>query len=186
MDVGDDEAELMKSNRMFAFALSALSGLSALGVVSPVAAQDVERVYPTPGAAIASTVTVPAGSEIIFLSGQLPDVADETAQAGTTAAYGDTETQSESTFAKIAALLGTQGLSMGDVVSMTVYLVAPPGSDRMDFAGMMRAYNRYFGTPEQPDRPSRSTVQVAGLAGRGFLVEIEVTAVRTPDPDPAP
>ena len=180
MDAADGKGGFMKSNRMIAMAAC------ALGAGSPVAAQEVERTYPTPAAAIASTVTVPAGSEIIFLSGQLPDVADETAEAGTTAVYGDTETQAESTFAKIAALLGARGLSMGDVVSMTVYLVAPPGSDRMDFAGMMRAYNRYFGTPEQPDRPSRSTVQVAGLAGRGFLVEIEVTAVRSPGSSVAP
>lgn len=149
-----------------------------LGLGSPVAAQEVERTYPTSGSPIASSVTAPAGSEIIFFSGQLPDIADRTAQPGTMAAYGDTETQSEATFAKIAALLGTHGLTMADVVSMTVYLVAPPGSDRMDFAGMMRAYNRYFGTPQQPHRPARSTVQVAGLAGPGFLVEIEVTAVR--------
>ena len=72
------------------------------------------------------------------------------------------------------------GLTMGDVVSMTVYLMAAPGSERMDFAGMMKAYGKYFGTPEQPNRPSRSTVQVAGLAGPGFLIEVEVTAARTP------
>ena len=155
------------------FAALALS-LCAL----PVAAQEIERTYPTPTAFIASTVTVPAGTDLIFLSGQLPNVADAAAAAGTVEAYGDTETQAASTFAKIAALLETQGLTMGDVVSMTVYLMAAPGSDRMDFAGMMRAYNRYFGTPEQPNRPSRSTVQVAGLAAPGFLVEIEVTAAR--------
>jgi enamine deaminase RidA (YjgF/YER057c/UK114 family) len=144
------------------------------------AASPIERTYPSPTAFIASTVTVPAGSELIFLSGQLPDVADTTAPAGTVAAYGDTETQAASTFAKIERLLATRGLTMGDVVSMTVYLTATPGSDRMDFAGMMKAYGKYFGTPEQPNRPSRSTVQVAGLAGPGFLIEVEVTAARTP------
>ena len=139
----------------------------------------IERTYGSPTSFIASTVTVPAGSELIFLSGQLPDVADPAAAPGTVAAYGDTETQSASTFAKIERLLATRNLTMGDVVSMTVYLMAAPGSDRMDFAGMMRAYGKYFGTAEQPNRPSRSTVQVAGLAGPGFLVEIEVTAART-------
>ncbi len=161
---------------------AALAALAVSLVALPVAAQEIERTYPTPTAFIASTVTVPAGSEIIFLSGQLPNVADATAEAGTVAAYGDTETQAESTFAKIKALLETRDLTMGDVVSMTVYLMAAPGSDRMDFAAMMRAYNRYFGTPEQPNRPSRSTVQVAGLAAPGFLVEIEVTAARAATP----
>ncbi len=160
--------------RLSTFALA----LCALGIAAPAMAQEIERTYPSPTAFIASTVTVPSGSEIIFLSGQLPNVADSTAEAGTVAAYGDTETQSDSTFAKIKALLETRGLTMGDVVSMTVYLMAAPGSDRMDFAAMMRAYNRYFGTPDQPNRPSRSTVQVAGLAAPGFLVEIEVTAAR--------
>lgn len=165
------------------FALASVA-VAALSLASPVAAQDIQRTYPTPTSFIASTVTVPPGSEIIFLSGQLPDVADTTAEPGTVAAYGDTETQSDSTFAKIRALLESRGLTMADVVSMTVYLVAAPGADRMDFSGMMRAYNRYFGTPDQPNRPSRSTVQVAGLAGPGFLVEIEVTAARVPGPTP--
>lgn len=161
--------------------LALATAVCLLGAALPATAQEIERTYPSPTAFIASTVTVPEGSEIIFLSGQLPNVADPNAEAGTVAAYGDTETQSESTFAKIAALLATRDLTMGDVVSMTVYLVAPPGADRMDFGAMMRAYNRYFGTPEQPNRPSRSTVQVAGLAGPGFLVEIEVTAARAAD-----
>ena len=156
-----------------------LATLTLSVVALPAAAQQIDRTYPTPTAFIASTVTVPPGTELIFLSGQLPNVADATAPAGTVAAYGDTETQSESTFSKIAALLQTKGLTMGDVVSMTVYLTAAPGSDRMDFAGMMKAYNRYFGTTAQPHRPSRSTVQVAGLAAPGFLVEIEVTAARS-------
>lgn len=164
----------------FAAPALALIAAPALAQTAPAPASTIERTYPSPTAFIASTVTVPAGTELIFLSGQLPDVADTTAPAGTVAAYGDTETQAASTFAKIERLLATRGLTMGDVVSMTVYLTAAPGSDRMDFAGMMKAYGKYFGTPEQPNRPSRSTVQVAGLAGPGFLVEIEVTAARTP------
>jgi enamine deaminase RidA (YjgF/YER057c/UK114 family) len=167
-----------------AFASAALA-LPALIVGAPAVAQTtptapvIERTYPSPTAFIASTVTVPAGTELIFLSGQLPDVADATAPAGTVAAYGDTETQAASTFAKIQKLLETRGLTMGDVVSMTIYLMAAPGAERMDFAGMMKAYGKYFGTAEQPNRPSRSTVQVAGLAGPGFLIEVEVTAART-------
>jgi enamine deaminase RidA (YjgF/YER057c/UK114 family) len=67
---------------------------------------------------------------------------------------------------------------MGDVVMMRVFLVAPPGQSRMDFAGMMRGYRAYFGTPQQPNKTARSTMQVAGLVDPGFLVEIEVTAAR--------
>ena len=48
----------------------------------------------------------------------------------------------------------------------------------MDFAGMMRGYRAYFGTPQQPLKTARSTMQVAGLVDPGWLVEIEVTAAR--------
>lgn len=48
----------------------------------------------------------------------------------------------------------------------------------MDFAAMNRAWAKHYGSAEQPNRPVRSTVQVAGLVARGMLVEIEVTAVR--------
>jgi enamine deaminase RidA (YjgF/YER057c/UK114 family) len=68
------------------------------------------------------------------------------------------------------------GLGFGDVVKMLVFLVADPADKdgHMDFAGFMQAYTQYFGTPEQPNLPARSAVQVAGLAAPGMLVEIEV------------
>jgi hypothetical protein len=39
-----------------------------------------------------------------------------------------------------------------------------------------------YGTPDQPNRPARTTVQVAALAGPGQLVEIEAIAARRPAP----
>ena len=47
-------------------------------------------------------------------------------------------------------------------------------------AGMMAGYKQFFGTPDQPNKPARSTVQVAGLAAPGPSMEIEVTAARPP------
>ena len=71
--------------------------------------------------------------------------------------------------------LDTLGLGFGDVVAMTVYLVGDPSKGgKMDFEGFMGAYTQFFGTKEQPNLPARSTVQVAGLAGPGMMVEIEV------------
>jgi enamine deaminase RidA (YjgF/YER057c/UK114 family) len=49
----------------------------------------------------------------------------------------------------------------------------------MDFAGMMASYTQFFGTPAQPNKPARSTVQVAALVAAGALVEIDVVAVRS-------
>ena len=48
--------------------------------------------------------------------------------------------------------------------------------NKMDFAGMMAAYTQFFGTAAQPNKPSRSTVQVAALVAPGALVEIDVVA----------
>ena len=75
-------------------------------------------------------------------------------------------------------MLQRAGLGLGDVVMMRVFLVAPQGQQRMDFAGMMRGYQAYFGTPAQPNKPARSTMEVSGLVDPGWLAEIEVTAAR--------
>ena len=107
----------------------------------------------------------------------VPDPVDASAPAGSVARYGDTATQTRSVLRKIEAQLGQHGLGLGDVVMMRVFLVAPPGQPRMDFAGMMSAYREFFGTAAQPNKPARSTMQVAGLVDPGWLVEIEVTAV---------
>ena len=62
---------------------------------------------------------------------------------------------------------------------MRVYMTADPAMDnKLDFAGMNAAYARFFGTPEQPNKPARSTVQVAALVAAGALLEIEVQAAR--------
>jgi enamine deaminase RidA (YjgF/YER057c/UK114 family) len=63
-------------------------------------------------------------------------------------------------------------------VKMNVFLVADPKMGKMDFTGFMAGYTQYFGTPDQPNLPARSAVQVAGLAGPGALVEIEVEAAK--------
>ena len=97
-----------------------------------------------------------------------------------TFSHGDTKTQSANTFGKIEALLKEQGLGMGDVVMMHVYLVGDPANGgKMDFAGLNAAYGQFFGTKEQPNKPARSAVQVAALAIQGPLVEIEVIAAKS-------
>ena len=138
-------------------------------------AQDVRRLGP-PDFPISASVEVPAGSRLVYVSGTVPDVADPGAPQGSVQRYGDTATQTRSVLRRIEAQLREHGLGLGDVVMMRVFLVAPPGQERMDFAGMMSAYREFFGTAAQPNRPARSTMQVAGLVDPGWLVEIEVTA----------
>ncbi len=123
---------------------------------------------------IASSVRVPAGAEIVFLSGTLADVANPEAPAGSVERFGDTETQVNSVLAKLAAI----GLSLADVVKMNVFMVGDPAKGgRMDFEGLMKAYTRHFGAEPPKTLPARTTVQVAALPLPGALVEIEVIAV---------
>jgi enamine deaminase RidA (YjgF/YER057c/UK114 family) len=129
-------------------------------------------------APIASSVAVRGNGQMVYVSGQVPDLADPKAAPGSLQRYGDTEAQTRSVLAKVEKALSAQGLSIGDVVMMRVFLVAPRGQPRMDFAGMMRAYREKFGTAQQPNKPARTTVQIAGLYDPDFLVEIEVTAAK--------
>jgi 2-iminobutanoate/2-iminopropanoate deaminase len=140
-------------------------------------AQSVKRMQ-SDGGRIASGVWV---GDMLYLSGQLPTpVTPADAAKGTPAVYGNTLAQSENTFLKIQTLLKEQGLGMGDIVMMRVYMAADPAlGNKLDFAAMNTAYSKFFGTPEQPNKPARSTVQVAALVAAGALVEIEVQAARS-------
>ncbi len=126
---------------------------------------------------IARAVEIPAGKTTVYLSGAVPSVADAAADPATPAAWGDTKTQTVSVLTGIDASLKDLGLSMGDVVKMQVFLVAPEGAPA-DFAGFMEGYTQFFGTPEQPNLPARSAMIVDQLVNPNWLVEIEVTAVR--------
>ena len=138
-------------------------------------AQNIRRLGPAESP-IMTSVEVPAASRLVYVSGTVPDPVDASAPQGSVERYGDTAAQTRSVLRKIEAELRRHNLSLADVVMMRVFLVAPPGQPRMDFAGMMTAYREFFGTAAQPNRPARSTMQVAGLVDPGWLVEIEVTA----------
>ena len=148
--------------------------VAAAGFVTPAAAQSVKHIQ-TENGNIASGVWV---GDMLYLSGQLPTpITPADRDKGIAAVYGNTEQQSESTFLKIQNLLKEQGLTMGDVVMMRVYLAADPKAG-FDSAGMNAAFRKFFGTKEQPNKPARSTFGVAALVAQGALVEIEVQAAR--------
>jgi len=151
--------------------------VTALAMLPAAQAADIVRhenagATPSP---IARAVEVPASYRLIFHSGLTPTPADPKAQAGSPQYWGDTKTQSLSVLNRMKDSLASMGLGFGDVVKMTVFLGGEPAKGgRMDFAGFMEAYSQFFGTKEQPNRPARSTVQVANLVAPGMLVEIEV------------
>jgi len=133
---------------------------------------------------ISAAVTVNAGTNLYFLSGMTPSLINKDAPKDSSAAYGDMETQTTSVLTKVQATLEKLGLGMGDVVKMTAFLVADPASGKLDFDGFMTGYKKFFATPEQPNKPSRSAVQIAALVAPGALVEIEVVAAKPPKHKP--
>jgi len=146
--------------------LAALASISMVGATGQTA--DITRLPMASKFPISRAVAIPAGYEIYFLSGST--AAKE--------AMGDTKTQTVSVFEQMKDTLKELGLTFKDVVKMNVFLVADPKDGKMDFTGFMAGYTQYFGTPDQPNTPARSAVQVAGLAGPGALVEIEVEAAK--------
>jgi enamine deaminase RidA (YjgF/YER057c/UK114 family) len=152
--------------------------VAVLMIAMSAAAQTTVKHIQTPNAGIASAVWA---GDTLYVSGQTATpVTPADREKGTPAVYGDTKTQTTSVLGKIETLLKEQGLGMGDVVMMHVYMVGDPANGgKLDFAAMNAAYGQFFGTKDQPNKPARSTVQVAALAASGPLVEIEVIAVKS-------
>jgi 2-iminobutanoate/2-iminopropanoate deaminase len=79
---------------------------------------------------------------------------------------GDVVAQTQRVMANLQAILDAAGATWAHVVKTTVYL-----QDMGDFPRMNEVYAAALGEA----RPTRSTVQVAGLP-RGVLVEIDLVA----------
>lgn len=119
--------------------------------------------------------------DTLYVAGEMADpVTPADTVKGTPAVYGNTERQTMSVLTKIQETLKTQGLTLGDVVQMQCFVAGDPAhGGKMDFAGLNAAYAKFFGTPEQPNKPARAAMQVAALAMDWGLVEIQVVAVRS-------
>jgi enamine deaminase RidA (YjgF/YER057c/UK114 family) len=161
--------------------LAAAAAVALMAVMPNLHAADIVRT-PLLGSdfPILAAVSIPAGSDTIYLSGAMGGIIDKTQPADSRAAHGDTEAQTLSALTAIKGTLARLGLGMGDVVKMTIYMAGDSDKGgKMDFMGMMKSYRKFFGTPDQPNLPTRSAVQVAALATPWGLIEIEVTAIRT-------
>jgi len=78
--------------------------------------------------------------------------------------------QTNRTLMNLKEVLGKVGLTLGNVVKTTVFMV-----DLSEFSKMNEEYGKHFPSPP----PARSTVQAAALP-RGARVEIDAIAVRNP------
>ncbi len=162
----------MKTTPVLAAMLAA--GLAA----TPAFAQSAPKIERTgaPTGVIASTALIPPGSKILYLSGGTASPVDPAKPDE----YGDTAAQTKSILTKMKANLEAMGWSMGDIVKMNIFLVGTPETGKMDAPGMNGVFRTFFGTAEQPNKPTRSTVQVAALGRPSTLVEIEAIAAKAP------
>jgi len=102
--------------------------------------------------------------DLVFASGQI--ALDPKTQE---MVKGDARAQAERVMENLGAVLEAAGVSFGQVVKTTIFLVDLTA----DFAAVNEVYGKRFaGAP-----PARSTVQVAALP-KGARVEIEMIAVR--------
>ncbi len=145
-----------------------IGALASVSISSLTYAAEIVRVGP-PAAPISQVVVVKGvgGVDIAYASG-VPGAVKA----------GDTKAQTIDSLTKLLANLEAQGFGPGDIVMMRVFLVADPALGKMDFPGMMAAFTQFFGTPDQPNKPSRTTVQVAALGQPGCFVEIEAQAIK--------
>ena len=158
------------------FAKIVLTALLSVAAASAARAEVVRHPIPNSTFPIAQAVTVTGNTTTYYVSGQVPPVASKDADPASPSAYGDTKAQTVGVLNRIKAILEGLGLSMGDVVKMQVFLVHSAAAP-MDFKAFMEGYTQFFGG-SQPNLPARSVVGVAALANPGFLVEIEVVAVK--------
>jgi 2-iminobutanoate/2-iminopropanoate deaminase len=113
-----------------------------------------------PDGSIASLSAAYSAAGLLFTSGQL--AFDETGKLHT----GDIAEQTRLCLENIRRLLAAEGLSLPDVVKVTIWL-----TDAADFGGFNAAYSDFF----QEHRPARSTVR-SDLMLPGAKVEIEAIA----------
>lgn len=108
------------------------------------------------------TAVVPAGSELVFVAGQVGMRRDGTVPA----AFAE---QAELTFANLHACLAEHGLGVDAVVKLTVFIVG-----QQDFSLLRAVREKHFGA----HRPTSTTVYVAALAAPALLLEVEAVAVK--------
>lgn len=102
-----------------------------------------------------------------------------------------TEAQGLNNMARIADNFTAAGISLTELTYMRIYLEAPPGATRADYAGWNRAYRKFVANINRvtgevipayepvivanATRPARANIEVATLPVLGWLVEIEAT-----------
>ena len=116
-----------------------------------------------PAGAYSHTAVVPAGTELVFLSGQVglrPDGSLPESLAE----------QTDQVFANIGALLAAHGLDAAALVKLTMFIVAG-----QDLQAVRAARVKFMGS----HRPASTAVFVAQLADPAWHVEVEAVAAKS-------
>jgi 2-iminobutanoate/2-iminopropanoate deaminase len=108
------------------------------------------------------TSVVPAGTELIFVSGQVAIRPDGTIPK----TFAE---QAEVVFANLSSCLAAHGLGMDSVVKLNAYLVVG-----QDVHAMREVRQRHFGA----HKPTSTAVFVSALVTAELLLEVEAVAVR--------
>lgn len=116
-----------------------------------------------PGGAYSHSAVVPAGTELIFLSGQIgirPDGSLPESVAD----------QADQVFANLTALLAAHGLDATALVKLTMFIVAG-----RDLQAVRDARAKHLGS----HRPASTAVFVSQLVDPAWHVEVEAVAVKS-------
>jgi enamine deaminase RidA (YjgF/YER057c/UK114 family) len=113
-----------------------------------------------PFARYSHAIEVPAGTRLVFCSGQLGIGADEAVPPTVGA-------QAERCFENIRAILAEADLELSDIVRINAYVTR-----REDMAGYMAVRDRMVADPP----PASTLMVVSGFTRPEFLVEVEVVA----------
>lgn len=111
------------------------------------------------------TVTVPEGTELIFLSGQLGVRPDGSVPA-------TLEEQADQVFENIVALLKAHGLATTSIVKLTTFMVIGHDGEAVRAARL-----KHLGS----HRPASTAVFVAQLVDPAWFVEVEAIAAKRND-----
>jgi enamine deaminase RidA (YjgF/YER057c/UK114 family) len=106
---------------------------------------------------------VPAGAELVFLSGQVGMRPDGSLPSSISA-------QADQVFANIGALLAAHGLDAGALVKLTLFIVAG-----QDIQAVRAARAKFLGA----HRPASTAVFVSQLADPAWQVEAEAVAAKS-------
>ncbi|WP_336036088.1 RidA family protein [Halobacterium yunchengense] len=124
-----------------------------------------KRTIETPDApaAVGAYSQATTDGNIVFTAGQIPmtpdgDILDDEPIA----------TQTRQSLENVKAILEAEGLTMQDVLKVSVFL-----DDIQDFEAMNDAYGEYF----QDNPPARSAIEVGSLP-KGVGVEVEAIAAQ--------